>query len=82
MKWAIVPEKEGLYRIPPLSISFFDPKNKRYRTVKSPPGTINVLPCNQETIVLHNTINKGASKARAGTLLRSLDMISCRCMPP
>ncbi|WDN87510.1 hypothetical protein BuS5_00478 [Desulfosarcina sp. BuS5] len=31
MKWAIVPEKGGAYRIPVVGLSFFDPGQERYR---------------------------------------------------
>lgn len=35
MKWAIVPEKEGVYPIPELSISYFDTGKKAYQQIKS-----------------------------------------------
>lgn len=44
MKWALVPEKEGEYRIPSLSISFFDTTSKQYRVIKSPVLSLSVLP--------------------------------------
>jgi hypothetical protein len=44
MKWALVPEKEGQYRIPPLSISFFDTGRHKYRTLKTRSRSLNVLP--------------------------------------
>lgn len=44
MKWALVPEKEGEYRIPSLSISFFDIESKQYRMLKSPALSMSVLP--------------------------------------
>ena len=50
MKWAIVPEKIGMYKIPSLSISFFDPKQKDYRTLRSLPAIINVFPGKNETV--------------------------------
>lgn len=44
MKWALVPEREGRYRIPPLSVSFFDTAKHGYRTIESSPATLSVLP--------------------------------------
>lgn len=43
MRWALVPEKEGHYEIPSLSISFFDTKTKKYRALKTPPHSLSVL---------------------------------------
>ena len=51
IKWAIVPEKKGRYRIPPLSVSFFDPEDDKYRTVKTPILKLNVLPGKEKLIV-------------------------------
>lgn len=44
MKWAIVPEKDGPYQIPPLRISFFDTTNHQYDMATTPSHTISVLP--------------------------------------
>jgi len=44
MKWALVPEKEGRYQIPPLSLSFFDTKTYRYRKIETSRLSISVLP--------------------------------------
>ena len=52
MKWALVPEKEGSYRIKPLSLSFFDTVDGKYKALKTPllpllvrpGGTKNALP--------------------------------------
>jgi hypothetical protein len=37
MKWAIVPEKGGAYRIPVVGLSFFDPEQERYRELVTEP---------------------------------------------
>jgi len=50
MKWALVPEEEGRYEIPPLSVSFFDTKNRRYSTIKTGPLSLSVLPGGDETV--------------------------------
>ncbi|MBN2402600.1 MAG: protein BatD [Spirochaetes bacterium] len=44
MKWAIVPEKQGQYTIPPLSVSYFDTVNKYYRTIRSKPFLLSAGP--------------------------------------
>ena len=44
MKWAIVPELPGDYKIPPLSVSFFDPKAGEYRILQSPRHSLAVIP--------------------------------------
>ena len=44
MKWALVPEKEGRYKIPPLSLSFFDTETHQYREIETPCLCISVLP--------------------------------------
>jgi BatD DUF11 like domain len=44
MKWALVPETEGRYRIPPLAVSFFDTGKHKYSTIKTRPISLNVLP--------------------------------------
>jgi hypothetical protein len=52
MKWAIVPEKEGIYEIPPLSVSFFDTGLHEYRTMKTPLHALKVRPREKgETVV-------------------------------
>jgi len=44
MKWAIVPEKEGRYRIPALAMSYFDTTAGEYRTLKTTEATLTVAP--------------------------------------
>lgn len=44
MKWAIVPEKEGQYRLPALTMSYFDTDAGRYRTLRTPEATLTVAP--------------------------------------
>ena len=48
MKWALVPEKEGVFEIPSLSVSFFDTTRQRYRAIKTPPLSLNVLPADKD----------------------------------
>lgn len=51
MKWALVPDKEGRYTIPPFTISYFDPETETYRTQKTQPPALKVLPGETETLV-------------------------------
>jgi hypothetical protein len=44
MKWAVVPEQEGIYDLPPLTVSFFDPSKERYRTIETTSHTLTVEP--------------------------------------
>ena len=44
MKWALVPGEEGRMEIPPLTLTFFDTDNRTYRTLKTPPHGLLVLP--------------------------------------
>jgi hypothetical protein len=48
MKWALVPEIEGRLEIPSVSISYFDTKSQRYKTLQSPNYFLAVLPGKQE----------------------------------
>ena len=43
MKWALVPEKEGSYKIPALSIPFFDTGKGRYSAMETTPFDLTVL---------------------------------------
>lgn len=40
----LVPKKAGVYTIPSLSFSFFDPQSKIYKTILTPPHTLAVKP--------------------------------------
>lgn len=44
MKWALVPEEAGTYRVPPVTLSFFNPDTERYSTLKTPAYTLSVSP--------------------------------------
>ena len=59
MKWALVPEKEGEYRIPSLSISFFDIESKQYRVLKSPDLSMSVLPVENAQTQISPEVLKG-----------------------
>jgi hypothetical protein len=44
MKWAFVPQKEGVYEIPTLGLSYFDTAAKAYRVLQTPRQTLKVRP--------------------------------------
>ncbi|NQU14353.1 MAG: protein BatD [Desulfobacteraceae bacterium] len=56
MKWAIVPEKEGDYKIPPLSLGFFDPEDRQYHVIHTPSHSLMVLPGKGKTLTVE--VNK------------------------
>ena len=71
MKWALVPEKEGEYQIPSLSISFFDTTGKQYRIIKSPVLSLSVLPVekaqaqvSQDFLKGHKTVGPGKQEVK------------------
>lgn len=59
MKWALVPEKEGEYQIPSLSISFFDTTSRQYRVIKSPALSLSVLPVEKTPARISPDVLKG-----------------------
>jgi hypothetical protein len=52
MKWALVPEKDGHLDVPPVTLSFFDPENHIYKTLRSSNYTLSVLPGKKEKIAI------------------------------
>ena len=50
MKWALVPEKDGRLEVPPVAVSYFDPENHSYKTLRSSRYTLSVRPGKKETI--------------------------------
>ncbi|HOI06000.1 MAG TPA: BatD family protein [Deltaproteobacteria bacterium] len=47
MKWALVPQQEGIFEIPSLSLGYFDTGSKSYRVLNTPKQTITVKPGTQ-----------------------------------
>ena len=62
MKWAIVPEQQGDYEIPPLSLSFFDPDTHKYRIIQTPKQPLIVLPGKEKMIM----VEAGPGKQNGG----------------
>jgi len=61
MKWALVPEKKGIYSVPHLRVSFFDISKKQYRTVKTPVLSIKVFAGTNQKVVA--TVRPGQKKS-------------------
>jgi len=59
MKWAIVPEKAGEFKVPILSVSYFDTMEKRYKTIKTAPHTLTALPGEKEKISIARAPSSG-----------------------
>jgi hypothetical protein len=66
MKWALVPEKEGIHQIPPLTVSFFDTKSHRYRVVRTSPFDLTVLPGKEEQIQVSDALSKKGQDPGSG----------------
>jgi hypothetical protein len=50
MKWALVPEEEGEYQVPQLSVSYFDTQKAKYQTLTTTPFTLSVQPGENEKL--------------------------------
>lgn len=73
MKWALVPEKQGRYEIPPLSVSFFDTTTHQYRVAKTRPMSLSVLPGEPEAVqALSQRANEGPSEGPAKKAVKEL----------
>ena len=57
MKWALVPEKAGIFTIPPLTVPFFDPGKGQYRIMETAPLQLTVL-AGKEDRVEKNPVGK------------------------
>jgi len=51
MKWAVVPENAGEYKLPTLSLSFFNPETKKYHVLLTPAHALSVLSAESEKSV-------------------------------
>ena len=67
MKWAIVPEKGGEYKIPVLSLYYFDIKDKKFKKLTTEPVILKAVAIHQEEKSSFNALlaNRG-SKPVAG----------------
>ena len=79
MKWAIVPEKEGPYKIPPLSVSFFDTTVEQYREVKTASLSLSVLPGRTEQV--HASRNGEGDKILEGAPKQAIKELGRDILP-
>ena len=52
-KFALVPLKQGKRQIPSIELSYFDPENSQYQTIKTTPIQLDVLPSEQQETLAH-----------------------------
>ncbi|MCD4716890.1 MAG: BatD family protein [Desulfobacterales bacterium] len=79
MKWALVPETEGRYRIPPLVVSFFDTRKHKYSTIKTRPRSLDVLP--GEAARVQASADPGKGKAPEGPAKKAVKEIGHDILP-
>ena len=79
MKWALVPEKEGKYRVPPLAVSFFDIAGHKYRTIKTRPHSLDVLP--GEAVQVRASSGHEKEQAAEGTAKKAVKEIGHDILP-
>ncbi len=63
MKWALVPDAEGNYTIPPFTLHYFDPQTEAYGSQRTQPLVLKVLPGEKETLV---TTPRGENSKETG----------------
>lgn len=51
MKWALVPEEQGTYQIPPLKVSYFDPESHKYEVIETSSHSLTGLPGESKEIL-------------------------------
>jgi len=79
MKWALVPETEGQYRIPPLAVSFFDIARHKYRTIETRPHSLTVLP--SEAAQVRATAGPEKGQATEGPAKKAIKEIGHDILP-
>ncbi len=79
MKWALVPEKEGKYRIPPLSVSFFDTEAHKYRTIKTSVLSLSILP--DENDHTQTLLKQDGGKVRKNTDKQAVEELGHDILP-
>ena len=65
MKWAFVPESKGDYKIPPVSVSFFNTARGQYEVLKTLPLSLSVLPGEKDRQIASIDIMKGETAQKS-----------------
>ena len=81
MKWALVPEKAGEYKVPFLSLSFFNPQTNKYHTLATPAHHLSVLPGKPENSVAVLNSLSDTSNTAAGTLKKEIQQLGEDILP-
>ena len=79
MKWALVPEKEGKYRIPRLSISYFDTENRQYQVIKTSSLSLSVLPGEKKPVEI--LVDRGGEKGPEATAKQAVKELGRDILP-
>ena len=72
MKWAIVPQKTGVYELPQLNLSYFDTDSGRYKELTSPQLRLTVSQGASQTSQTPSAIKPGALAALPKTEVEEL----------
>ncbi len=80
MKWALVPEKEGRFDIPELTLSYFNPETHAYHTLRSPHQVLTVLPGKKQDETVFNASLDNNSNDR-GSLKKEIEQIGEDILP-
>jgi hypothetical protein len=81
MKWALVPEKAGEYKVPLLSLSFFNPETNKYHVLATPAHDLSVLPGKPEnSVAILNSLSDTNNTAE-GTLKKEIQQLGQDILP-
>ena len=81
MKWALVPENAGEYKVPSLSLSFFNPETKKYHVLATPAHDLSVLPGESETHGSTLTLLPDTSNTPDGTVKKEIQQLGQDILP-
>jgi hypothetical protein len=81
MKWALVPENAGEYKVPSLSLSFFNPQTKKYHVLTTPAHDLSVLPGESEKRATTLTLLPDTSNTSNGTVKKEIQQLGQDILP-
>jgi len=80
MKWALVPENAGDFKVPSLSISFFNPQTKKYHVLTTPMHPLSALPGEPEK-GSSLTLLPGSGNTTDGTIKKEIQQLGQDILP-
>jgi len=80
MKWALVPENVGEFEVPSLSLSFFNPRTKKYHVLATPVHGLSVLPGEPER-GSGLTLLPGTTSTTDGTIKKEIQQLGQDILP-